>query len=98
MPLSVRMEFVSTPPGIPELANCIRPALRDVAINQKILRRYRCEEAMKFDVYHFQNYQTKDWLTVCLGKDREGAVGYVFMQKEKIMASVADIDKRLAAI
>ncbi|KAH7696473.1 hypothetical protein AAVH_36455, partial [Aphelenchoides avenae] len=75
-----------------------RPALRDVAISQKILRRYRRDEAMKFDVYHFQNYQTKEWLTVCLGKDREGAVGCVFMQKEKIMTSIAGIDKMLAVV
>ena len=87
------MQFDTTPPGIPKPTNCKHPTLRDVTISHKVLPRYHCDEALKFDIYHFHNYKTKECLTVCLGKDLDGTIGYVFLQKGRMMASIEDISK-----
>ncbi|KAH7697288.1 hypothetical protein AAVH_35629, partial [Aphelenchoides avenae] len=55
-------------------------------------RRYS-DDALTYDVYHFRNQRTNEWLTVCLDNYREGRIEYVFMQKGRIMASVEDIDE-----
>ncbi|KAH7719604.1 hypothetical protein AAVH_12959 [Aphelenchoides avenae] len=93
MPLSIQMQFMYTPPGIPKPTNCKYPALRDVAISHKVLTRFHGDDALKFDVYHLRNERTDEWLTVCLGKDLEGTIGYVFLKKGRIMTSLEDIAK-----
>ncbi|KAH7715672.1 hypothetical protein AAVH_16915 [Aphelenchoides avenae] len=76
---------------------CTHPTHREVEISRKVLPRGYSGDTFKYDVYHFQNQRTSEWLTVCLGKYRQwddgGRIDCVRMQKGRITASVADIDK-----
>ncbi|KAH7701017.1 hypothetical protein AAVH_31857, partial [Aphelenchoides avenae] len=96
MPLSTRMEFgeeYRARNAAPEPTNCTQPTLRDVEISRKVLPRYYSGKTYKYDVYHFRNQRTNEWLTVCLSKYSEGPLDFVFLRKGRIMASVEDIDK-----
>ena len=96
MPRSLQLHVVyARKPADPanlKPANCKYPTLHDVAIPRKALPRHSDVRYM-FDVYHFHNLRTDEWLTVCLGKDPVGTVVYVFLQKGRIMTSVEDIAK-----
>ncbi|KAH7722813.1 hypothetical protein AAVH_09628 [Aphelenchoides avenae] len=92
MPLSIRMEFGYCDSQRPlKPTHCTHPTLRDIKIPWKVLPRHY--NTSNYDVYHFRNERTNEWLTVCLGNCAEGRMDFVFLQKGRIMASVEDIDK-----
>ncbi|KAH7673292.1 hypothetical protein AAVH_07414 [Aphelenchoides avenae] len=92
MPLSIRMEFYTRKTYTRKPTKCTHPTLRDVEISTKVLPRCYDDDALTYDVYHFRNKTTNEWLTVCLDNYRE-RTEYVLMQKGRVMASVEDIDK-----
>ncbi|KAH7722860.1 hypothetical protein AAVH_09677 [Aphelenchoides avenae] len=91
---AIRMEFLDRrSTRMP--TTCTQPTLRDVDVSDKVLPRACSGETFAYDVYHFRNQTTNEWLTVWLSKynEDEGRIDFVLLQKGRTMESVEDIDK-----